>query len=65
VVVEAWLLYTVSGLLGGLTSGLLWARSWQDLKTFDFFRAIVLGAVGGFTFYYMGLRFQGYCRGVG
>jgi hypothetical protein len=50
-VVEPWLYYIIAGLLGGLTSGLLWARSWRDLKTFDFFRAVVLGAVGGFTFY--------------
>jgi len=50
-VVEDWLLYTVAGLLGGLTSGLLWARSWEDLKAFDFFRFVVLGAIGGFVFY--------------
>jgi uncharacterized membrane protein YeaQ/YmgE (transglycosylase-associated protein family) len=50
-VVEAWLLYTIAGLLGGLTSGLIWARSWQDLKAFDFFRAVVLGAIGGFVFH--------------
>lgn len=49
--VEAWLLYTIAGLLGGLTSGLLWAKSWEDLKAFDFFRAVVLGGIGGFTFY--------------
>jgi uncharacterized membrane protein YeaQ/YmgE (transglycosylase-associated protein family) len=50
-VVEAWLLYTIAGLLGGLTSGLIWARGWDDLKAFDFFRDVVLGAIGGFVFY--------------
>jgi hypothetical protein len=50
-VAEAWLLFIVSGLLGGLAHGLLWARSWQDLKAFEFSRAVALGAIGGFVFY--------------
>jgi uncharacterized membrane protein YeaQ/YmgE (transglycosylase-associated protein family) len=50
-VVEPWLYYIIAGLLGGLTSGLLWARSWQDLKAFDFFRSVALGAIGGFVFF--------------
>ena len=49
--VESLAYYVVAGLLGGLTSGLLWARSWEDLKAFDFFRSVVLGAIGGFVFY--------------
>ncbi len=48
---ESWLLFIVSGLLGGLAHGLLWARGWQDLKAFDFFRSVVLGAIGGFVFF--------------
>jgi hypothetical protein len=52
-VVEAWLLFIVSGLLGGLANGLLWARGWQDLKAFDFARSIILGAIGGHLFYMM------------
>jgi uncharacterized membrane protein YeaQ/YmgE (transglycosylase-associated protein family) len=51
VVVETWLLYIIAGLLGGLTSALMWAKSWEDLKAFDFFRSVVLGAIGGFVFY--------------
>jgi len=50
-VVESWLLFIVSGLMGGIAHGLIWARSWQDLKTFEFFRAVALGAVGGFLFF--------------
>ena len=49
--VESWLLFIVSGLMGGIAHGLIWARSWQDLKTFEFFRAVALGAVGGFLFF--------------
>jgi len=50
-VVEAWLYYTIAGLLGGLASALIWARSWEDLKAFDFTRSIILGAIGGYLFY--------------
>ena len=49
--VESWLYYTIAGLLGGLASALIWARSWEDLKAFDFTRSIVLGAIGGYLFY--------------
>ena len=49
--VESWLLFIVSGLAGGLAHGLLWARGWHDLKSFEFFRAVTLGAVGGFLFF--------------
>jgi len=45
------LLFIVSGLMGGIAHGLIWARSWQDLKAFEFFRAVALGAVGGFLFF--------------
>jgi hypothetical protein len=51
--VESWLLFIVSGLMGGIAHGLIWARSWQDLKTFEFFRAVTLGAIGGFLFFLM------------
>jgi hypothetical protein len=50
-VAEAWLYFTIAGLLGGLAHGLLWAKGWQDLKAFEFFRAVVLGGIGGFVFY--------------
>jgi hypothetical protein len=50
-VVEAWLYYTIAGLLGGLSSALLWAEKWEDLKKFEFYRAVVLGAIGGYLFF--------------
>ena len=49
--VESWSLFIVSGLMGGIAHGLIWARSWQDLKAFEFFRAVTLGAIGGFLFF--------------
>jgi hypothetical protein len=50
-VVEPWLYYIIAGLLGGLASALIWAKSWQDLKAFEFSRAVILGGIGGFVFY--------------
>jgi len=47
------MLFIVSGLLGGVTSALLWAKGWQDLKKYETFRSIVLGAIGGFLYYLM------------
>jgi hypothetical protein len=47
------LLFIVSGLLGGVASALLWAKSWGDLKKYETFRSIVLGAIGGFLYYLM------------
>jgi len=46
-------LFVVSGLLGGVASALLWAKSWEDLKRYETFRAVVLGAIGGFLYYLM------------
>jgi membrane associated rhomboid family serine protease len=46
-------LFIVSGLLGGAASALLWAKSWQDLKKYDVFRAVALGAIGGYLYYLM------------
>jgi hypothetical protein len=47
------LLFIVSGLLGGVASALLWAKSWGDLKKYETFRSIILGAIGGFLYYLM------------
>jgi hypothetical protein len=44
-------MFIVSGLLGGVASALLWAKSWQDLKKYDVFRAVVLGAIGGYLYW--------------
>jgi 4-amino-4-deoxy-L-arabinose transferase-like glycosyltransferase len=46
-------MFIVSGLLGGVASALLWAKSWQDLKRYDVFRAVALGAIGGYLYYLM------------
>jgi len=46
-------MFIVSGLLGGAASALLWARGWQDLKKYEAFRAVALGAIGGFLYYLM------------
>jgi len=47
------LMFIVSGLLGGVTSALLWAEKWEDIKRFEFARAVALGAIGGYLFYLM------------
>jgi hypothetical protein len=47
------LLFIVSGLLGGVASALIWAKSWEDLKKYETFRSIVLGAIGGFLYWLM------------
>jgi hypothetical protein len=46
-------LFVISGLLGGVASALLWAKSWGDLRRYETFRSIVLGAIGGFLYYLM------------
>jgi 4-amino-4-deoxy-L-arabinose transferase-like glycosyltransferase len=46
-------MFIISGLLGGVASALLWARSWEDVKRFEFARAIILGAIGGYLYYLM------------
>jgi len=46
-------MFIVSGLLGGIASALLWAKGWEDVRKFEFVRAVILGAVGGFLYYLM------------
>jgi hypothetical protein len=46
-------LFVISGLLGGVASALLWAKSWEDLRKYEVFRSIILGAIGGFVYYLM------------
>jgi hypothetical protein len=46
-------MFIVSGLLGGVASALLWAKKWEDVKRYEFARAIVLGAIGGFLYFLM------------
>jgi hypothetical protein len=47
------LLFVVSGLLGGVASALLWVKSWEDLRRYEVFRSVALGAIGGFVYYLM------------
>jgi 4-amino-4-deoxy-L-arabinose transferase-like glycosyltransferase len=47
------LMFIISGLLGGVASALLWARGWEYVKRFEFARAIILGAIGGYLYYLM------------
>ncbi len=49
--VEDVTLFVVSGLLGGLASALVWAGSWEELLSYEGFRSVVLGAIGGFLFW--------------
>jgi len=47
------LLFTLNGLLGGLACALLHAESFREVLSYTSVRAIVLGAVGGYIYYYM------------
>jgi hypothetical protein len=50
-VVEPMIYFVAAGLLGGLASALIWAEQWEDLKAFNFFRSVALGAIGGFVLF--------------
>jgi len=45
--------FVVAGFLGGLASALLWAGSFEELWSYESFRAVVLGAIGGYLYYLM------------
>jgi len=45
--------FVFSGLLGGVASALLWGKDWSDLKKYDTFKDIVLGAIGGYVYFLM------------
>ena len=47
------IIFTINGLLGGLTCALLHAKSFNEVLTYTSIRAIVLGAVAGYIYYYM------------
>jgi 4-amino-4-deoxy-L-arabinose transferase-like glycosyltransferase len=46
-------MFIISGLLGGAASALLWAKNWRDLRRFEFARAVILGAIGGYLYFLM------------
>lgn len=45
--------FTVTGFLGGLAYCLVWAESWEQVKSFKYFRRIILGAVIGFLYNFL------------
>jgi len=47
------IIFTINGLLGGLTCALLHAKSFNEILTYTSIRAIVLGAIAGYIYYYM------------
>lgn len=45
------LFFVLSGTLGGLANALVWSRDWRELVGFNFWRTVILGALGGFLYY--------------
>ena len=43
--------FIVSGTLGGLASSLLWAESWEEFKSYESLRTLILGPIGGYLYY--------------
>ena len=49
---EGIVLFVIMGVLGGLAHVLLWAEGWEDLKTYDAVRDIILGAIAGWVYFF-------------
>jgi len=47
------IVFVINGLLGGLTCALLHAKSFNEVSSYMSIRAIVLGAIAGYIYYYM------------
>ena len=47
------IIFTINGLLGGLVCALLHAKSFNEILTYTSIRAIILGAIAGYIYYYM------------
>lgn len=45
--------FIVMGLLGGLAYVLVWAKGWDDLKSFHAVRRLILGAVIGYVYNFL------------
>lgn len=45
--------FVIAGFLGGLASALLWAKGFEELKSYESVRAVILGAIGGYLYYLM------------
>jgi len=45
--------FIVLGLLGGFTNVLLWSKTWQDFKSLESIRYIVLGAIIGYLYTFL------------
>ena len=46
------IVFTINGLLGGLTCVLLHAKSWEEVLTYTSIRALILGAIAGYIYYF-------------
>jgi len=42
--------FTVQGLLGAFAAALFWAKGWQDLKSFECLRHLIVGAILGYLY---------------
>jgi len=51
-------IYVFNGLLGGLASSLLWAKGWSEIKSYESLRGIILGAIGGYVFFWMHTQYS-------
>ena len=46
------IIFTINGLLGGLVNALLHAKSWEEVLTYTSVRAVILGAIAGYMYYF-------------
>jgi len=51
--VEDMILYTVHGALGAFLAILMWSKSFRDLKTYETFQHVLIGAISGYIYYYL------------
>jgi len=49
---ETLTLFTILGLLGGLTHAVMVTREWVDFKKFRVWKLIIIGAIVGFVYYF-------------
>jgi len=45
--------FTFMGFLGGALYVLIWAKSFKDLKTYEAFRTLVVGAITGYIYAFL------------
>jgi len=52
------LFFALIGGLGGATHAIIWAKSWEDVKKFGFFKKSILGVMAGFLYSLAYTRFD-------